>query len=333
MARVVPNGKQVDEQYAWTSWLLAYENGLKEVKAQCRAAGILGDMSTGTPDFKIPLPPLGSGEDVTGADGNEWLTNDPRTYFISGLAYKQGMKGLRFRERDLFENYVQARRMNAMAYGRTEVLYEDRRTAECLQLGFEQNVMTEEGIADLRGPDDRPIFGVMHPFDFIKKQTGRGHEFANTFPLALTPDNVLHIRDNFAGILDEVGNPVFSDMELEFVLIFPAKLKTDAEKCLNREFIGEFQSFGGASVNNIAYKMARPLCLRQLRDPSRWYLVIINQPMRPVIRVGLQPFKRIEIGPNSDMWRTKQIMKWFSYERATYRMVDPRLVATSKRAA
>jgi hypothetical protein len=332
MSRVVPSERHIDEQYAWTSWLTAYENGLKQVKPKCRSAGILGDLPTATPNFRIPIPPLGSGQDTEGEDGNDWMTDDPRVYFVSGLAFKQGLRGLRFRELDLYENYVAARRMNAIAYGRSEVLWEDRKVAECLELGFKPSVRVKEGIRELTVMDGKPVFAKDHPFDPINDPSGDKGSYTNTFDLALTPDNFLKVRDNFYSIKDEIGNQIFDDDDVKFVLVVPPFLKSDAQKVLDRERISDVQTFG-SSVDNIAYKQAQLLVLPQLKDRLRWYVLVVNQTIEPVVRIGLKPMTRIEIGPNSDLWKRKQLMKWFSYERADYRIVDARLVATSRRAS
>ena len=41
-------------------------------------------------------------------------------------------------------------------------------------------------------------------------------------------------------------------------------------------------------------------------------------------------FEDVKLGPESDLWKSKQLMKLYSYEKTHYRLVDWRLIATSK---
>ena len=328
--------EQIDAEYAWVTWITAFQTGMASAKPVLRNAGILGDQPTTTENYRIPLPPLGVGDDEEGTDGNEWGVVAPQTYQVEGLVRKIGPKGLKFVENDLYENRVSAISMNMVAQGNTLGMWEDRQVAHTVlgESGFKTEERTKAGIRKLTCSDGEPLFSRKHRYNPLyqdKVPSGDSNLTSNIWDLPLTPDALLEIEAWFGSIKDEVGNPVFGNTELKLALVVPTRLKSDANKAVKRRLVGEYQGGGGAAVDNVAFDIAEPIVLAQLRDPARWYVVVTNMAIKPVYRIGLKAMTPKEVGPGSDTWELKQVMKRWYYERADYRAFEWRLWATSKR--
>lgn len=326
MARQFPVGQAKDLAYAWHFWITEYMSGVEAAKPILRTAGILETLTTPVPNYHIPLPPLGVGGIHVGDDRQPWPTVDPQVYEISGRVAKMGPLGLTMTEEDTYEAQVKSIGASMVALGRAETLFEDTMSATVMEASSSPEIKIKDRKYSLVGADGVPIFSRQHQFDPVRKS---GPPVSNTHPFPLTPDNALAVKTQFATMRDESGNPIFADEVLEVALIGPSALEGDIEKTVERMYIAEVSGATAGGVSNVMYKKAKPVVLPQLRDPTRWFMTVINRPRKPIAQISMRPMQRRLIGPGSDLYELTQEMRTFAYERAFYRLVDWRMWQTS----
>jgi hypothetical protein len=313
--RRYPAGQSVDAEYAFHHWMTLYMMGYDSVEPQLKRAGIMEEAPTPGKNYHVPIPPLGTGEDVELEDGQEWPAGFQVSGEVKGAVVKKGPKGLVFTEDDLLETNLPTVSANVMALGRSEKLYEDKRGARALEAGL-----------TVTGVDNVPIISTQHLQD--PRDTNSPKQ-VNSYNLALSPDAVLQVAAGFRKLKTESGDPVFGE-DTKFTLMVPPSLQPDAEKTLDRQIVGEALGVAGAGVTNVAYKKAALLVVPQLTDATRWWMVVNNMARKAILKVTFRAMQRFQLGPESDLWKSKQMMKIFSNEKTDYRLVDYRLVASSK---
>lgn len=314
MSRIYPAGQAANAEFAFHTWLTLYMQAYTKAKPKLRAMGLLEDARSSTKKYHITLPPVALGKEVEEIDGNEWVTSGIQLAEITGTCVKQGPMGLHFTEEDLLEDKIPAANARSEALARAAAYFEDRKGTKAL----------ENGVTTTTGHDNKLIFATDHPIDPV----AGGSTQSNKHTLALTTDNCHDVANHFVTFQAENGDPFYGDIdsELELALIVPSALKSTGEKILDRQFIGE----AGAGVSNVAYKIAEMVVLPRLTDNLRWYMAVRNLPRKLITRVVFMERVRRMLGPGSDLWESKQIMKIFEYERTDYRISDYRLVQTSK---
>lgn len=313
MPRFFPAGQSANAEFAFHSWLSLYQEGYDSARPILMSSGLMEEATTATKQYHVPVPPLSLGDVVEEIDGNEWPASFVQGAEVTGVTVKHGPKGLIITEDDLREDRIGMVNANVRAMGRAVRLFGDKKGAQAL----------ESGVTTTTGFDGKLIFAADHPRDPVKAVGAQ----SNVFALPLTPDNLLAVISNFPKLQAENKDPVFSGMDLSYSLIVPPALQIDAEKTVERTMIGDA---AGASVNNVAYKRARLVVLPQLTDATRWYVAIDNLARKPLLRVVFKDMEQVRQGPESDLWKAKQLMKISNYEKTHYRLVDWRLVATSK---
>lgn len=312
MPRFYPAGQQTNAEFAFHTWLSLYNQAFNSISPVLMGSGLMEQRSTPTKNYHVPVSPLSLGDTVVEIDGNEWPASFVQSTEVTGVTVKRGPKGLQMTEDDLLEDQIGVVNANVEAMGRAKRLFSDKLGAAALEAG-----LTATGF------DNQTIFATTHSRDPI---AGAGTQ-SNLHTLALTPDNLLTVLQGFESLVAENGDPIFSGGQMpEFTLVHPVALKTDAEKVVDRMLITD----AVGSVTNIAYKRVKTVCLPQLTDTSRWYVAINNLARKPILRVVFKEMADVKMGPESDLWKSKQMMKLFSYEKSHYRLVDWRLVATSK---
>jgi len=314
MSRVYPSGQRADAEFAYHTWLTLYNGAYAAAKPIMRKLGLLEATTTRTKSYHVTIPPVALGEEVEETtDGNDWPTSGIQGSEVKGTIKKQGPKGLHLTEDDLMEDVIGAANARVQALGRAKAFWEDRKGTATLQGGLTQI-----------GADNKAIYAADHPWDAI---TTKGVQ-SNTYGEGLNPDGLHKVCAGFADVRAENGDPFFGDdAELEFVLAVPAALKADAEKATGREFVGE----AGAGVSNVAYRMARLAVLPRLTDPTRWFVAVTNMTRKAVLKVEFRAMQDFRRGPESDLWKSKQVMTLTCNEKSDYLIPDWRLVATSKR--
>lgn len=325
--RIYPAGQAAQAEFAFHQWMtLYYDAYMNAASPQLRAMKLLEEAATPGRNYHVSIPPLGTGDTVEQEDGQDWPAAFMQGAEVVGKVRKRGPRGLIFSEDDLLEDKLPLANANVTALGRSEKLFEDKEAARHLEDAVAGNDRVTG--AAIVGHDNQPIFSAAHPIDPVKG-AGSGLQ-TNTFALKLTPDNVLAIISNFRALKTESNDPIFTE-EAGFCLLAPPALQSDAEKCLDREIISEAVGANAAgSVTNLMYKRAGLCILPQLTDPQRWYIAINNMMRKPFLRVVFRSLQRYQLGPESDLWKTKQMMKIYSNEKTDYRIVDWRLIATSK---
>lgn len=312
MPRFYPAGQAANAEFAFHTWLSLYQQAFNSVSPVLPGSGLMEESGTPTKNYHVSVPPLSLGDTVVEIDGNEWPASAVQQYEVTGLTVKNGPKGLFMTEDDLLEDRIGVVNANVEALGRAKRLFSDKMGAAALVAG-----LTATGF------DNQTIFSTTHSRDPI---AGAGTQ-SNLYTLALTPDNLLTVMQGFLSLVGENGDPIFSGGVMpEFTLIHPVALKSDAEKIVDRMMITD----AVGSVSNIAYKRCKTVCLPQLSDASRWYLAVNNLARKPILRVVFKDMTDVKMGPESDLWKSKQMMKLYSYEKSHYRLVDWRLIATSK---
>lgn len=308
-----PAGQSVAADAAFTDWLRIREEAFKSATPMLKSWGIMDERTTMERVYYQPVGPVALGEDVTIADGDPMPTGGIQGYHLTGTCVKRGVKGLRLMEEDRLQSRIPYTNMNVQAYGRAEKLYEDKKGIQALQAGTTQT-----------GFDNVAFFSTSHPRDPLKPGVNLQ---SNSFTLALTPDNLATV---IATVLDweaENGDPLWSGIEPEFMLLVPPALRAQAHKAVDRENVVE----GGAAVENISKGAAEVKVIKQLKsDPTRWYLVIKNAGTKPLCRVVYRPRQRFDLGPGSDLFQKTQIVELASNEWTDYRTWDWRTAVTSK---
>lgn len=312
MPRLYPAGQAANAEFAFHSWLMLYNQAFNSVSPVLMGSGLMEQASTQGKNYHVPIPPLALGDTVTEIDGNEWPASFIQSAEVTGTTLKRGPKGLQMTEDDLLEDRIGMVNANVEAMGRSKRLFSDKLGAAALEAGLTAT-----------GHDNEIIFSTTHSRDPI---AGAGTQ-SNSHSLALTPDNLLTVLQGFQTLVAENGDPIFAGGQMpEFTLIHPVGLKTDAEKVVDRMMITD----AVGSVTNITYKRVKTVCLPQLTDASRWYVAVNNLARKPILRVVFKDMTDVKLGPESDLWKSKQLMKLYSYEKTHYRLVDWRLIATSK---
>jgi hypothetical protein len=311
MSRFYPAGQAANAEFAFHTWLGLYQDGYDAAKPILTGSGLLEESNTSGKNYHVSVPPLSLGDVVEEIDGNEWPASFIQQMEVTGAVIKHGPKGLTMTEDDLREDRIGTVNANVRALGRAKRLFADKKGAQALERG-----LTDTGF------DTRPIFAANH---FLDPVAAKGSQ-SNLFSLPLTPDNLLAVLSNFSKLQAENKDPVFVGMDLSYSLVVPTALQTDGEKVVDRMMITDTVG----SVTNIAYKRAKLVVLPQLTDATRWYVAIDSLARKPLLRVVFQDMTDVRLGPESDLWKSKQMMKLYSYEKSHYRLVDWRLVATSK---
>lgn len=313
--RRYPAGQSVDAEYAFHHWLTLYMQAYGSVEPQLKRAGIMEEAPTPGKNYHVPLPPLGTGEDVELEDGQEWPAGFQASGEVKGVTTKKGPKGLIFSEDDLLETNLPTVNANVMALGRAEKLFEDKLGARALEAA-----LTTTGV------DNVALISTLHLQD---PRDANSAKQSNSYNMALSPDAILEMAAGFRKLKTESGDPVFGE-DVKFTVVVPPSLQPDAEKSLDRQIVGEALGVAGAGVTNVAYKKAAMLVVPQLTDASRWWMVVNNMARKAILRVVFRAMQRFQLGPESDLWKSKQMMKIFSNEKSAYRVVDYRLIASSK---
>lgn len=105
--------------------------------------------------------------------------------------------------------------------------------------------------------------------------------FSNLFDLELTQENLLKLRQEMRGIVNEYGKPLRLVPNL---LIIPPELEAKALEILNAQYIG-----GGNT--NITYKICEYYVCDRLSESKAWYLMDTRKTLKPII---LQINKSVE---------------------------------------
>lgn len=313
MSRVYPAGQRADAEFAYHTWLTLFNNAQVGAKPIMRKEGLMESVSTRTKAYHIPIPPLSLGGDVEEKeDGNEWPSSGIEGGEIKGATKKRGPLGAHFTEDDLIEDVIGAANARAMALGRARMYFEDRMGTKAIDAAWTQ-----------LGSDNKAILAVDHPVDRVG---GTGAQI-NLFTGPITPDNVHKMAAAFSTFRAENGDPVYGDAsELELVLWHPPALRADAEKATGREIVGE----AGAGVTNMAYKIARPVCLPRLTSARRWGLAVVNANRKLVLQVVHRSMQDFRLGPESDLWKQRQVMKIYCNEKTDYVIPDWRVIVGSE---
>lgn len=323
--RTYPAGQATGAEYAFHQWMtLYYDAYMTTASPQLRTMGLLEEAPTPGRNYHVSIPPLGTGDTVEQEDGQEWPAAFMQGAEVVGKVRKRGPRGLNFTEDDLLEDKLPLANANVTALGRAEKLFEDKEAARAMEAAIAgTDPVTKLPIV---GHDNQPIFSAAHPIDPVK---GNGTQ-TNLFTLALTPDNLLTVISNFRSLKTESNDPIFTE-EAGFCLVVPPSQMANAEKCLDRQIIAEAVGSNAAgSVTNLMYKRAGLCVLPQLTDTGRWYVAINNMMRKPILRVVFRSLLRFQLGPESDEWKKRQMMKIYSNEKTDYRLVDWRLIAASK---
>lgn len=319
MTRMYPSGQAASAEYAFHTWLMSYMTGFGEVNPVLAAAGLMETSSTPTRKYHVPIPPLGISDIVDGdeaEDGKEWPAKGIQSSEIEGACRPRGIAGLEMTEDDLLETKVPVVSANMTALGRQEKLFEDKMGARALELG----------VTTTTASDGKLIFAVDHYIDPVAK-TGKQ---SNSYKGGISPDKILEIIAGFRALKTEGGDPVYPE-EAQFSLVVPPALQPDAERSLDREYVAEaVGAAAAASVKNVSYKRAGLVILPQLVDPQRWFVAATNLPRKAIARILFRALMRFQLGPESDLWKSKRKMKVYANEKSDYRLVDWRLIATSK---
>lgn len=325
--RFYPAGQSASAEFAFHHWITAYMEAFLSVKPIMRAAGLMEEFPTPGKNYHVHVPRLGLSRPIFQDDGQDWPTSRVQGSEVTGVCTKRGPEGILFDEDDLLETQIPIVTANVSALGRTESLFEDGECARALEDAV-AGKSRAPGNAPITGFDNKPIFAPDHPTDPV---SGKGKQ-SNVYNLDLTADAVLQIIQGFRSYVTESGDPVFQE-EPQFSLVYPPNLQAQAEKALDREYIAEIVpgSTTAASVSNTAYKRLKPVCVPQLSDVTRWYVAVNNMARKPLARVIFRAMRRFQLGPESDLWKSKQQMKIYSNEKTDCRVVDYRLIATSKK--
>lgn len=311
MARFYPAGQSANAEFAFHSWLTLYMQAYGSAEPILMREGLMEEVPTATKAYHVPVPPLSLGDAIEKEDGNDWEASFMQSSEVTGTTVKQGPKGLQFTEDDLREDKLPIANANVTAWGRAVRLFSDKKGAAALEAG-----LTATGF------DNQTIFATTHAKDPVKGASTN----VNKYDLGLTPSNLNKVCGGFYTLQAENKDPIFQSDDLQFSLVVPTQLKPVAEEALDRQYITD--SVG--TVSNIAYKKAKLVVLPQLTDASRWYVAINNLARKPILRVVFRPMQMFKLGPESDLWKSKQLMKMYANEKTQHQLVDWRLIATSK---
>ncbi len=312
MSRIYPAGQSASAEFAFHNWLGLYMEGYASVNPILAAEGLMEETVTRGKNYHVTVPPLAMGDTVEEADGNDWPASFMQGAEVKGTIGKaRGPRGLEFTEDDLLEDAIPLANANVTAHAQAVKMFPDKMGALAL-----------EGGLTATGFDNRPIFDTTHAKDPVKGASTN----VNSYNLGMSPGNVRKVIAGFYQLKAENNDPIFANANLSFSLIVPTQLKPDAEDIVDRMYVSD----GTTTVSNTAYKVAKLVVVPQLTDPARWYVAINNLRRKPILRVQFRAMKRFELGPTSDLWNGKRMMKMYSNEKADYKLVDWRLLATSK---
>lgn len=298
---------QIDPQAAFHAWETDYMMAYDGAEPVCFAAG-LTERVTGHGEFyHLPVPPTGFGEIVTLVDGQTHPAKKPQGAMVDGKHETRGPVAVIVGKTDLASDRIGLVTANVKAMANDAKLMPDFLSARALELGTTQLSF-----------DRRPVFDTAHPRNPI---TGAGPNMVNIYNEAFDVPGIIKVTNGVRSIRGESGNPVVQNPI--FGLVVPSEMSGELELLTELERVAN----GGS---NYAYKRFRPIVLPRLTNPKRYYVVVLNGPVRPVRYSVLIPGETSVLGPESELWKDKRQMKWEYTECSDAMIADWRVIAMSE---
>lgn len=300
-----------DPQAMFESWKTDYMAAYSGSQPVSLLSGLAQKFNGASRKSHLPIPPSGMGAIGTLVDGEPQGGQKAQGYDVPFEHETKAPQGLIVGQSDMASDRVGMVAANVIAHGNDAAMLPDFRAADALALA-ETTQLSFDRVT---------VFSTQHVRNPLNPSYGA--KMSNKFNEKLDVPGLVKIVNAMAGYRNESDLPIMG-RKRQFGIVVPTDLAGDLSYLLDRDR----DAFGATNWAHI-YDFVG-IELPTLTDPKKFYVCILNGPVRPIYFSVHIPWRFIFKGPGSDFFDFKRQFFFGGTEDNIAMIADWRMIAMSK---